>query len=186
MPGAKDDGGHNYKARAAGRQFSVFWKFLSVADYNKWILTEHMMKVILALNVYYFFLRRCMLTGCIERLSDSLKCITNSTVTLGERTKCIEIILILYVSACQFMPGGHENFQVWFVDMIPIIMVMTNLHPIFFFKLYMDVYPGTLYQSDVLHHLLSLGLCGLLLVFKGGIEKCTLPKFAAWRKKDNN
>ena len=82
------------------------------------------------------------------------------------------------------MPGGHENFQVWYLDLVPILMLMTNLHPLLFFKLYMDIYPGVLGQTDILHHIFSLGLCALLLVFKGGIEKCTLPEFKAWRKKE--
>ena len=68
------------------------------------------MKIILSMNVYYFFIRRFMLVGCIERLGDSLQLITNNKVTAQERAKCIEILLILYVSACQLMPGGHENF----------------------------------------------------------------------------
>ena len=68
------------------------------------------MKFILSMNVYYFFIRRFMLVGCIERLGDSLQLITNNKVTAQERAKCIEILLILYVSACQLMPGGHENF----------------------------------------------------------------------------
>jgi len=129
VPGGWADG-NVYKIRAAGAKFSVFWKFISLEDYNQYVLTEHMIKIMLGMNVYYFFIRRCMITGCVERLSDSLKCITNYTVTLGERTKVLEVILVLYFSACQFMPGGHENFQVWFVDMVPIIMFMTNLHPI--------------------------------------------------------
>ena len=62
------------------------------------------------MNVYYFFIRRFMLVGCLERLGDSLQLITNNKVTMTERSKCIEIMLILYVSACQLMPGGHENF----------------------------------------------------------------------------
>jgi hypothetical protein len=68
------------------------------------------MKIILVMNVYYFFIRRFMLVGCLERLGDSLQLITNNKVTMTERSKCIEIMLILYVSACQLMPGGHENF----------------------------------------------------------------------------
>jgi len=62
------------------------------------------------MNVYYFFVRRMMVVGCLERLGDSIQLIMNDKVTLPERTRCIEIMLILYVSACQLMPGGHENF----------------------------------------------------------------------------
>ena len=166
---AEDQGGNVYKDRAAGFKFSVFWKFLTVNDYNTYVKTAIAMKIILLMNVYYFFLRRCMLTGCLERLVDSAYGKTNFKVTVADRTKCIEIILVLYVSACQCMPGGHENFQVWYLDLIPIIFFMTNLHPIFFFKVYIDLYPGILHESDVIHHMFSLGLCTLLLVFKGGL-----------------
>jgi hypothetical protein len=142
------------------------------------------MKLILSMNVYYFFIRRQMLVGCVERLGDSIQLITNYKVTAAERSRCIEIMLILYVSACQLMPGGHENFQVWYVDLIPIVLFMTNLHPIFFFKIYMDIYPGVLAQTDVLHHIFSLGLCALLLIFKGGIERCRMPKWSWDREKE--
>ena len=110
VPGFADDGGHVYKDRAAGFKFSVFWKFLTIPEYNVYVKTEKAMKVILAMNVYYFFIRRCMLTGCLDRLVDSIGGRSNSYVTVTDRARCIEIIIVLYVSACQLMPGGHENF----------------------------------------------------------------------------
>jgi hypothetical protein len=100
VPGLPDDSGDNRKSRAAGYYFSVFWKFLTFSQYEEWIKTTIAMKFILSINIYYFFIRRFMLVGCLERLGDSIQLITNSKVTLPERTKCIEITLILYVSAC--------------------------------------------------------------------------------------
>jgi len=64
-------------------------------------------------------------------------------------------------------------------------MFMTNLHPVFFFKIYMDIYPGILASTDVLHHIFSLCLCGLLLIFKGGLEKPRMPQWS-WDREPND
>ena len=80
----------------------------------------------------------------------------------------IEIMFIMYVGSCQLMPGGHVNFQLWYIQLIPMLLFMSGLPPILLFKLYQDIYPGKLNQSnESTHHIMSLILMGFLLVYVG-------------------
>lgn len=80
----------------------------------------------------------------------------------------IEMVFIMYVATCQMTPGGHVNFQLWYIDMIPFCMMMTNIHPLFFFKIYLDIYPAFIEKDHThnYHHYCSLVLMYGLLYLK--------------------
>lgn len=63
------------------------------------------------------------------------------------------------------MPGGHIQFQLWYWDLMPLMIEMVGLPSLLTFKLFHDIYPCNLGQPAV-HHWFSLAV-SLWLMFSG-------------------
>ena len=131
-------------------------------------------------NIYYFFFRRWCILSSFRNLYQDILHIKGAArrITYADMQQALEIIIILFIANCQMMPGGHQNFQLWYIDLVPAAMLMTNMHPLFFFRVFQDFYPGQLtpwpgtnQKSDAEHHIFSLMIVGYLLIFKGNIKR---------------
>ena len=82
-------------------------------------------------------------------------------LTFQNSKLAIELLIICYLAGAQLVPGGHQQFQMWYWDLLPLAMEMTGLPSFLTFKLYRDIYPAHLPHPMVHHHfsmLLSLWL----------------------------
>ena len=150
---------------------SVFFRFKdeNLRWYHYVCTTTASQPTMMIINIFYFFVMRNNFLQCINRLRDSvIKRETNRITTLKQSQKMIEMVFIMYVATCIMMPGGHENFQLWYIDMVPFCMMLTDIHPIFFFKVYLDIFPAFLDKPKTLwsHHIFLIVLMYGLLNFK--------------------
>ena len=112
----------------------------------------------LIVNVYYFFIRRWCLPGCLVNLVK----LPNGTLSHKSQRLAIELLMIAYLSGVQLVPGGHQQFQMWYWDLIPFAIEMVGLPSILTFKLFQDIYPCDLTMPNT-HHIFSIGLSAYLL-----------------------
>lgn len=67
-------------------------------------------------NIYYFFGRRECYDKIVERMNDTFKNgRTNWKVTGEQRKNIIEMILIMFIGTCFFIPGGEIGIQLWYI-----------------------------------------------------------------------
>ena len=82
-------------------------------------------------------------------------------------------MVICYIAGAQFVPGGHQQFQLWYWDLIPLAISMIGLPPLSFFKIFHDIYPSRIIHPTI-HHNFAL-LMSLWLLTVG-------PNFDLFRK----
>ena len=168
------------KVRGANKEWSIYWAFLPTPLYYKYVLTSIYTVVFLAFNVYYFFIRRNCFFQCYDNLLRDMRIKDGKPTMLTQRSinKCLEIIVVSLISSCIIMPGGHENFQLWYINFIPMAIFIagdllngyissSSYHPLFLFKIYQDIFPGALNKTPVNHQIFSLGMMTFLAVFLG-------------------
>lgn len=91
--------------RGAHAQFhSYLWKFLDEKVYDQDSFANACYMVLLGINVYYFFIRRWSLPGCIQNVFSK----ASSRFTQTDRAKLVEVIAIMLVSGAVMMPGAHK------------------------------------------------------------------------------
>ena len=95
-PNSKLNHGAEYKN-------SRFWVFVGETYYMTETFCFAMKAAVLVINVYYFFIRRWCLPECIYNIFGA----QNKKFGFKERNKITEIVLILWLSSLQFIPGGH-------------------------------------------------------------------------------
>ena len=73
----------------------------------------------------------------------------------------IELLLICYLGGVQFVPGGHQQFQMWYWDYLPLAIEMVGFPSFLTFALYHNIFPCDI-RAPIVHHnftiLLSLWL----------------------------
>lgn len=111
-----------------------------------------------AVNFYYFFLRRLCVGQCLTNLVRW----PDGNMKEKDRKLALELLVVSYLSGICMVPGGHQQFQIWYQELIPMALAMTGLPLQFLPKLWMDVWPSRLEHPNV-HHLLLLALCIYLL-----------------------
>ena len=86
----------------------------------------------------------------------------------------VDLLVIPFIGSTMFVPGGHKQFQLVYLDLIPLCFSMTPLPTIAFFKVFYDIYPCnvsddrlTIYDSYKYHHLTTLAIVFYCLIFKG-------------------
>ena len=123
---------------------------------------------ILVVNVYYFFLRHWCLPQCFSNLFDTLnpkwELASRQTLTWLNQKKAIELLLISYLGGVQLVPGGHQQFQMWYWDYLPLAIEMTGFPAILTFKLYHDIFPCDI-RAPIVHHNFTILLSLWLLTF---------------------
>ena len=109
------------KRRGANFEWSVYWVFLNEKLYNEFVTINNYKRVFMLYNFCYFFIRRNCFPLCYKNLKMSiLEQKVNFKCTQRLMNKCLEIILIQYVVSCAILPGGHENFQIWYINFVPM------------------------------------------------------------------
>jgi hypothetical protein len=58
-------------------------------------------------------------------------------------------MIIMYLAGVNFVPGGHQQFQLWYQDLMPIAIMMTGIPAVFTFSLFQDIYPARLAHPNV-------------------------------------
>ena len=118
--------------RGALYGLTIYFRFITWELYSSPLFGSLTKGGILFLNVYYFFIRRQCLQPCLQNLAATFSSKTQ-TFGFGRVRKQIEILCVLMVASCAVMPGGHMQFQLWYVDWVPLLLFMTGLHPVFLF-----------------------------------------------------
>ena len=97
----------------------------------------------------------------------------------------MELLIVLYLAGLNFVPGGHQQFQLWYQDLIPLALMMTGLPAVFTYKLYNDIYPSRIVHPNV-HHMFSMALALFLLTIgPGTLDRLQAKYFAKSKiKKD--
>jgi hypothetical protein len=62
-------------------------------------------------------------------------------MTYSAQRKALNIVIVLYLSGVNFVPGGHVQFQIWYLDLIPVAFMMTGINPILWYNVYSMLYP---------------------------------------------
>ena len=75
----------------------------------------------------------------------------------------IEMMPIMLVSGAIVLPGAHKQFQQWYQIWIPLLLMMTGLHPALFLLQYIRMTVDTGLSQGNRHHYTALALCGWLL-----------------------
>ena len=114
--------------------------------YQKWFV-EYLKNSMLLVNIYYFFIRQWCLPQCLTNLVQTF---TNPKFSLNRsppsltwrnQKKVIELMVICYISGAQFVPGGHQQFQMWYWDLLPMAIEMLGLPQWITFKVFHDIFP---------------------------------------------
>ena len=76
----------------------------------------------------------------------------------------LEILVLGYMCGLVLMPGSNQQFQFWFLSLVPIMIEMVGLHSILTFWVYGYYYPVDFRRDDVApQHLFILGLTAWLI-----------------------
>ena len=91
-------------------------------------------------------------------------------MTYSAQRKALNIVIVLYLSGVNFVPGGHVQFQIWYLDLIPVAFMMTGINPILWYNVYSMLYPCNFsqpltngYKDNKTHHIVLLATIGWLL-----------------------
>jgi len=99
-------GGSKDTRRGAVIAHTVYFFYLSNDFYHSEEFILYTRLAIIFVNVYYFFLR----SGCMFQCIKNIVPWNLPKHTSIQRTKVIEVMVILYVSGINFTPGGHGQF----------------------------------------------------------------------------
>lgn len=120
------------------------------------------MKAILAVNVYYFFIKRHCLWICLKNI---FKFSTDAKFpTAVNQRRIFEIVSICMISSVVLMPGGHQQFQFWYIFLLPITIMSIDLPAMFVFKIFNDIFPVWFAKRRGPHHFFTIGLMVYMLV----------------------
>ena len=81
----------------------------------------------------------------------------------------MEIVLILYIGTCNFMPGGEVQKQLYYVSWMPFLILLSgqllntgvfvrNGHVLVLFKIYHNLFPSIQPGMEEQHHLFVFAL----------------------------
>lgn len=135
----------------------------------------------LIVNVYYFFVRQWCLPRCLYNLLDTFN-FKKPVVTWALQKKAIELLIISYIGGVQFVPGGHQQFQLWYWDLMPLAISMVGLPSFIHFKWFNDIYPCRIIHP-IVHHNFSLILAAYLLTFGPNFLRCKRPRASSKKIK---
>jgi hypothetical protein len=95
-------------------------------------------------NIWNFFIRQNSFPRCISNLMNTFD--SSKVNRLGVKTPqdirfTCEVIFIQYMCGIVFMPGGHQQFQYWFIPIVPMLLGMIGVPYIFVFWITNYLYP---------------------------------------------
>ena len=160
--------GGDAEKRGASFEHTILWMFVGRDSYEKPLFLTVTKLMIPLVNVYYFFIRRGLLWGCVTNVfktfSSKFGILNSPPLTLKDRRLLVELFVVCYMSGISWVPGGHIQFIIWFVDFVPLILGMTGLPELLFFKIYSDVFPVHLDSRNIHHAILLIVTLWLLTV----------------------
>lgn len=163
-------GGDKDRPYGSDYQWSIYWSWQMVSEktyYNDAFF--YFLKIsMLMVNVYYFFIKMQTLPKCLDNLFSSF----DSKFSLMRRVKLtwrhqrvlLTLMMVCYLAGAQFVPGGHQQFQMWYWDLLPMMIEMVGLPSVLTFKLFHDIYPCDI-RAPAVHHYFSICLSMWLLFY---------------------
>ena len=62
------------------------------------------------------------------------------------------------------MPGQHKQFQLWYIELLPLFIALTGVQPLLLLCLFNNLFPACeIVEMRVAHFLLLLSLIALML-----------------------
>lgn len=151
---------------------TIFWNRIPFHIYYKKWFIEMLKKIMMLINVWFFFIRMNCMPQCVLNLLDFMNPkwnpLNSQPLSLKNQRLGVELMLICYISALQFVPGGHFQFMMWYEELIPLFVEMIGLPPVLTFKFYHDVFPCDLSQPTI-HHAFGLMMSAWLLIFGANV-----------------
>lgn len=121
-------GEYHYEFMAATHSSTIFWGFLSEKCYYTWDCLAIKLRIALvALNIYFFFIRRWCFVKCFRNLLDTFKAKPEGIKTQQQIKFTFEVLLIGYFIGVNTLPGGHRHFQFWFISLVPTLVELVGL-----------------------------------------------------------
>lgn len=144
--------GSNLKREKVGAQYeiSLWWRFVPEEMYYKDSFLTFLKLCMLAINVWYFFIRRNCLPQCLSQLVGTFGKAKN-VMTALDRNLCIELLVVTYIAGTCFVPGGHQQFFLWFIQLIPLQLMMIGFEPFVYFNWFKKVWPFE-HPNTFMHH----------------------------------
>ena len=145
---------------------SYWWNpFIPKTMYLKQHWLGFLKVCMLAVNVYYFFIRRFCLPKCLSQLFGTFSA-KKDVMKYKDRKLGIELMIFSYMSGLAFLPGGHRQFFIWFVQLVPFCFMMIGFEPIIYFNLFKNTWDHSNHGSENemgIMHLTLLALCFYLI-----------------------
>ena len=158
---------HKAKRRGAFYEFTQLWNFLSEELYLKGAFIDLVRKIILGVNIYYFFIRRNCLPKCLDQLFNTFSSENKAEAQsqkLKDFKKCIELLTIMYLSGLGLLPGGHRQFMLGIIEILPFTLVMAGLDPLIYLNVYRVIWCADVnLEAAFVRHIGHLALCFYLL-----------------------
>jgi len=164
---------------------TIYWQLVGPGMYWQPWFCPLLKKCMLAVNVYYFFLRRWCLPQCLINLTKtfdgSQSLFKSQPFTRAQAKMGVELLLVSYVAGVCFVPGGHQQFQMWYWELIPIAIEMVGLPTAVTFKLFHDVWPCRIRQP-ILHHNITLFISFWLMT----VGPDVFDRYRKWSKEEED
>jgi hypothetical protein len=114
---------------AAHQSLSIFWTFIPEETYfHKEAFSDKVKVGMMVCNIWHFFVRKWAIAPCFENLFATF----DSKKTYGLKTpeqvrNMLEILLIGYICGIVLMPGANQQFQFWYISIVPLLLGMLPL-----------------------------------------------------------
>lgn len=186
---AKFAGGDKDRQYGSLYDWTIYWQMIDRRIYYKWWFVVILKMTMLLINVWYFFIRRfCLMDAVYNALTffePKWALGVRQRLPYWKQRKGLEIMIICYIAGAQFVPGGHQQFQMWYWDLIPIAIEMVGLPSAFTFKLYHDIYPSRIVHPTI-HHFFALILSFWLITVGPYMFGLLFPKSSKLHEEKKN
>lgn len=76
----------------------------------------------------------------------------------------LELVVVMYLTSTHLIPGGHRQFQIWYQQLVPLLLSMLPLPIWMTFAVYQNIYPNNVFNPNV-HHTVILAIVAWLHTF---------------------
>jgi len=94
---------------------------------------------------------------------------------MADHNLCVELLVITYIAGTCFVPGGHMQFFLWFIELIPLQFMMIGFEPLVYFNWFKAVWPFE-HPNTNMHHVTQLVLSFYLLTLGPAFLRIVLCK----------
>lgn len=112
----------------AKHDHSVFLTFVpEKLLYNKDFLVVYLKPAIVAVNLYYIFIRKGCLMKCLSNLASFSDPLSFSLKDRESIRNTIELLTISFFSGIVLLPGAPTPIKYWFMPFVPLLIEMIGL-----------------------------------------------------------